>query len=256
MLGLRLFSEERHARRSAAGVIAAVRACGIGNDIRCIMGSLAREASKDSRSRLPRRVHGVHVFHLHAGVVAVSTTESLLLAWRIVPTTSGQVVDQCIVIPALKRDAFRIEPYIISNSDNPLVTLLANNDASVTPRKVILVPERVDRKDEAVYRVRHEVNDHPADVLPLSLDNEDDGLQAIHGSKDDNGEQRELAGVCSDKVDQVGQICAGGRKDDCSKQIDKDDESHAEAAESTEVVQEDQLSKIMDGRVDPATSLR
>lgn len=57
-------------------------------------------------------------------------------------------------------------------------------------------------------------------------------------------------------VDEVAKIGASSWKDDGTKEIYKDHEAHAEAAESTQVFKEDQFSQIVDGRIDPTTPLR
>ena len=72
-------------------------------------------------------------------------------------------------------------------------------------------------------------------MLPLSLENEDDGLETIYGSQHDDGDQRERSSVARDSVNQVGKITAGSRQDDCSEKVDKDDKSHGKAAKAAEL---------------------
>jgi len=54
------------------------------------------------------------------------------------------------------------------------------------------------------------------------------------------------------KVDQVGEC---GRQDDCAEEVDEYHESHAEDAETAHIFQEHKFCEIVDGRVDPATTL-
>jgi len=49
-----------------------------------------------------------------------------------------------------------------------------------------------------------------------------------------------------DPVNEIGEIATGCRKNDGSEEIDENNESHGKAAETTEVLQENQLSQIVD----------
>lgn len=44
---------------------------------------------------------------------------------------------------------------------------------------LVEAPETVNRKDEAVDRVGEDVDDKPADELPLAFNEEDDSLEAV-----------------------------------------------------------------------------
>ena len=51
-------------------------------------------------------------------------------------------------------------------------------------------------------------------------------------------------------------VSDGDGCDDRGQEVDEDDEPHREAAESAELVDEDELGQVVDGRVDPSSSLR
>ena len=61
--------------------------------------------------------------------------------------------------------------------------------------------------------------------------------------------------MSSDTIDQISQVGAGCWQNDRTEKIDKDHKSHTETAESTEIFQKDQFGQIVDGGVNPATSL-
>ena len=48
---------------------------------------------------------------------------------------------------------------------------------------------------------------------------------------------------------------AAGR-DECADKFDEDDELHAEAEGATEISYQDEFHQVVNGRVDPTTSLR
>ena len=93
-------------------------------------------------------------------------------------------------------------------------------------------------------------------MLPLPLDDENQRLEAIDSRDHHDRDERELSRAGRDSVDQVPQVDAGRRQNDRPKEIDKDDKSHAETTEPTQILEKDQLRQIVHGRVDPATSLR
>lgn len=58
-----------------------------------------------------------------------------------------------------------------------------------------------------------------------------------------------------DEVDEVSKVDGCGRENESSKQVNEHDESHTEAAEATQVLEEHKLSQVVDSRVNPTTSL-
>lgn len=92
-------------------------------------------------------------------------------------------------------------------------------------------------------------------MLPLAFDYEYHSLQTIHSCDHNYGDQGELSAVSGDTVDEVAQIDASCGKDDSAEEIDEDDETHAKAAEPTQVIEEDKLRQVVDCRVDPTTAL-
>lgn len=194
--------------------------------------ALAGEAGQDSRCGFDRRIRRVHVIHFHGSIVSISTWIELLLADFGIAAPAGEIVGQSIIIPTLERDASRIEAFVV-NCHHAFVSFLADNDTSIPPGEVVLVPEGVERQDKTVNWIGADVNNHPSNMLPLPLDYKDDRLQAIYTSQDDDGEQRELALVGRHRVDQIAQVHACRRENDGSQEINQDDKSHTEAAETT-----------------------
>ena len=136
-----------------------------------------------------------------------------------------------------------------------LAFFLAEDDARVAPAEVVLVPEREDRQHERIDGESDDVNNHPANMLPLPLDDEDERLQTVDRGNHDDRYQRKLSRVGCNTVDEISKIGARSRKDNGTEEINKHYEAHTETAKSTQVLEEDQFSQIVYGRVDPTTSL-
>jgi hypothetical protein len=141
----------------------------------------------------------------------------------------------------LKWDARSVKAFVVCHLDNALLALLPNNDASVSPGKVVLFPEAIKRKAECVDGKCNDVDDHPANVLPLPLNDKDYCLQTIHGGQHDDGDNWELTSVRGRTIDQITEICASCWKDDCTEEVDEYDEPHTETAETAHVFEPDQL---------------
>lgn len=197
----------------------------------------------------------MHVVHFHDHFVVAACSIDLFLACAEVTAAAGEVVGHGVVVPALERDAARVEGLVFYGDDS-LVTLLADDDTGVTPCEIVLLPECIERQDEIVDRVGKKVDDHPSDVLPLALDDEDYRLETIDTSQHDDRDHREGTRVTSYSVDQVGEVNAGSRKNDGSQQIDENDETHTETTETAEIFQRSQFNQVVDCGIDPATSLR
>lgn len=85
---------------------------------------------------------------------------------------------------------------------------------------------------------------------------EDDGLETIDCAEHDKRRSRDGLSFTSNKVNQVDDVCDSDRLNECRKQVDENDSAHRAAAETTEPVDTTyEFGQIMDGRVDPATSL-
>ena len=93
-------------------------------------------------------------------------------------------------------------------------------------------------------------------MLPLPFEYEYDRLKTIYTCYDDERDQWKLTGMARNTVYQIPQIPAGSRKDDRSKKVNKDHESHAKAAKPTKIFEPDQLGQVVNCGIDPASSLR
>jgi hypothetical protein len=64
-----------------------------------------------------------------------------------------------------------------------------------------------------------------------------------------------LARAGGDSVDKIHQVRADRWKDKGTEEVDEDDESHRETAETAKVLKEDKFGQVVDSRVNPSTSL-
>ena len=115
----------------------------------------------------------MYVVHLEAIVSVFVLVRFLHVASH--ATATWKVVCSSVIIPSLQWDAPRIKAFILIGHNLP-VAFLSDDDSGVTPCEVVLVPERVDGKDKGVYGESQKIDDHPPDVLPLSLQDEYDSL--------------------------------------------------------------------------------
>src|SRR5947207_2269255 len=122
----------------------------------------------------------MHIVHL---ISSVRDIIIVFLDWR--GSTAREIVFSSVVIPCLQWNTGRIEALIISDDDF-LVSLFANNNTGISPRKVVLLPKGVDREDKGVNRVGKDVDNHPSNVLPLSFNDKDQGLQTINRRNHDD----------------------------------------------------------------------
>lgn len=79
----------------------------------------------------------------------------------------------------------------------------AENKTSLTPREIVHTPERVKRKVEGEHGDGHEVEDHPANHVPLASEDEYESLETIDGGKHDDGVSWDRLMLSRDQVDKV-----------------------------------------------------
>ncbi len=195
----------------------------------------------------------MNIVHLQTLVSIIVIVVFLHVARR--ATTTRKVIGGSVVVPPLQRDAPRIKAFVLQGH-NLLVVLFSNDNPSRTPGEVVLVPKRIDREDKRVDGKGQKINQHPADVLPLSFENKNDGLKAIDGCYHDNRNQRELSSMRCNAVDEIAQITTGSRQDDRSEEVDEDNKTHTEATEAAKVWQPHQFREVVDCGINPPTSLR
>ncbi|RUS26043.1 hypothetical protein BC938DRAFT_471298 [Jimgerdemannia flammicorona] len=155
-----------------------------------------------------------------------------------------------VCTPFLHRNHLIVELLIITSDNNLLLLVVTDDDTRVTPREIVKVPKRIYRDEERKEREGQDVDYHPTNVLPLPFDDEDDGFQH------DYGNQWEGSSIRDDEVDEVDEVDDGGRKSEGTKQIDQDDKAHRKAAETAQLGEHDDLHQVVDGGVNPATTLR
>lgn len=196
----------------------------------------------------------MHIIHLHGRFVTVWVRIEFLLAISIVAASSRQVVGKSVVVPSLERNAPRVKS-LIFNRNNTLVSLLTNDNVRIAPAKVILVPEGIQWQNKIEERETEKVDKHPPNMLPLPFDDEDDGLKAIHTSYDSQRNIRNGTRVLGDPNNQIDQVRASCRKHDSSHEIYKDNKAHTKATEPAQVFQRAKLGEVVNGGIDPSTSL-
>ena len=81
-------------------------------------------------------------------------------------------------------------------------------------------------------------------------------METVDNCDHDDGNQGKLAFFTDDFVDEVSDVSGGRRKDQSSEEIEEDEQSHAEKTEAAHVFQTEKFDKIVNGGVDPSTSLR
>src|SRR5271169_1404829 len=111
-----------------------------------------------------------------------------------------------MLLPSLHRNDLVIKYLIIGCCDDLLATLFANNNTRTSPVEVVHMPKTVDWQRESVNGIGEEIDDHPADMLPSTFENENDSLKTVNCSEHDDGDERELPAVGGNKVDEVSEV--------------------------------------------------
>lgn len=83
------------------------------------------------------------------------------------------------------------------------LALLADDLAGRAPREVVHLPEGHEREDEREEGDPEDVDEHPANVLELAVQDEDDDLEAVDGAEHDEGERRDRLVLADDHVDEL-----------------------------------------------------
>ncbi|CAF3504264.1 unnamed protein product [Fusarium graminearum] len=159
-----------------------------------------------------------------------------------------------VLLPLLARDRVGVELAFVGNDD--LLARLTSNNTSITPVEIVHVPERVKRQTEGEDGNGSNIHDHPTNHLPLAAQDEDNGLQTVDGTKQQEGCDGHDGGVGRDLVNQVDDIHDNDRLDNSTQEIDENDESHTETTETTKFGKRDKLDQVVHSRVNPTTSLR
>ena len=209
-------------------VHALIRTRRLGWHVRDVM-----HVAHDGASGFDGRVDGLHIVHLID--IFLKSALALFGLIGLDTTTARKSVHEGVVVPFLEGDTAGIEALVIGLYEL-LSVLLFDDHTRVTPREVVLFPEGVERESEREDGESKDVDNHPANMLPLPLDDEDDGLQSVDSGQQDNRNNRELSRLSGDQINEISDIGAGRRKDDGTQKINEDDETHAETAETTHVL--------------------
>src|SRR4051812_6456807 len=106
-----------------------------------------------------------------------------------------------IVIPRLKRNNAGVKLALVV--DDHLLPRLSEHDTRLTPREVVHLPERVEREVEREDGDGKDVEEHPADHVPLAPQNEYKHLDGVDGDDHDEGDGLDLLVLGGDQVDEV-----------------------------------------------------
>lgn len=87
-------------------------------------------------------------------------------------------------MPCLEWNGARIKLALVV--DDQLLTGLSKYNSSVSPTKIVHLPERIERDEAREDWDGHQVDNHPANVLKFAMKDEDQGLQSIYGYNHDN----------------------------------------------------------------------
>jgi hypothetical protein len=93
-------------------------------------------------------------------------------------------------------------------------------------------------------------------MLPLSLENEDESLKTIDGTNHSKRDVRNGSSTGSQDVDEVTNVDTGRGENDGTAKINEHNEPHTETAETTKLLELHELDQVVDGRVNPSSTLR
>ena len=130
--------------------------------------------------------------------------------------------------------------------------LVARNLTRLTPREVVHPPEGVERQEEREDRNGEDVEDHPANHIPLAAENEHERLKTVDSRDEDDRQNGDRCMYACSEVDEVDDlrkahvsvskheesrvtyVCHGDRLNNGRKKVDHNDEAHgADAHEGT-----------------------
>lgn len=129
-----------------------------------------------------------------------------------------------VIVPSHDRYTFAIKLALIGHDE--LSALVTHHNTRITPREIIKVPVRVDGNQEREDGDSKNRDNHPNDVLPFSVQQENDGLETVHTSNGDDGHDRDARSRCRQHVDEIHQVTDNSRLHQCAEQIKHDDKSH------------------------------
>lgn len=157
------------------------------------------------------------------------------------------------VAPALHGDLRAVE---FTFSSAVTLVLLAGCLTGIAPGEVVEFPERVRGQDEIPNWQGKKVDQHPEDVdETVGGDYDENTGETENQGEQDQGDDLDRLADDGGNNDVDGEGDGGG-KDQCTDQLDEDDELHAEAECSAEVAHEHQFEEVVHGTVNPATTLR
>lgn len=90
--------------------------------------------------------------------------------------------------------------------DNQFLALLSQDDTSGTPREIVHLPERVQRQEEGECWDGKDVEQHPADHVPFTAEDEDQCLETVDCGKHDQGPHWDRLVFNDDEIDQINQL--------------------------------------------------
>lgn len=138
---------------------------------------------------------------------------------------------------------------------------LANDLTRLTPGEVVHVPVCVSGKHQIPNGDRKQINQHPTDICDLAGSDDDEDTRKTENESEQYERNDRLGHVC-DRLRQDGDHenvegeTDGGGKHEGTDEVHKDDKLHREAECTAQVTDQHELEQVVNGRIDPSSSLR
>ena len=120
------------------------------------------------------------------------------------------------------------------------------------------MPEGVNGEDEVPNWQSEQVDEHPEDVDNLPCRNQDEnGGETEDGDEEHEGDSlfERLGWGDNDADDEGVGEGDGDREHNRTEEVHEHDELHAEAERSTQIPNQDEFHQVVNGRVNPSTTL-
>jgi hypothetical protein len=94
----------------------------------------------------------------------------------------------------------------ISYVNDELLAFLTQHHTRLTPGEVVHFPEGIEREEEGKGGDSQNIEDHPANHVPLASEDENQCLKTVDSCKHDNGKGRNGLSLGGHEVDEVDEL--------------------------------------------------
>lgn len=155
--------------------------------------------------------------------------------------------------PSLHNNVARIELSILVTV---IATLVTSDFPRLSPRKVVEMPEGICREDKVPNGQGEKVDKHPSYIRDFPRGDYNEQTRET----EDNTEKDKWDGICLGTTqtgvdDEIDGERDGSGEDQSSGEFHENDKLHREAEGTAKITNEDKFSKIVNGRVNPSSSL-